>query len=137
MGKDANVKQLWQIGQIALTVQNLERATQFYRDNLEVPFLFQTGNLSFFDCNGLRLMLALPEEQAEAVQERQGNSIIYFKVDDLRQSYQRLLEKGVKFEDAPHLIARLETTEVWMAFFRDSESNLLGLMSEIALDQTK
>jgi methylmalonyl-CoA/ethylmalonyl-CoA epimerase len=33
--------------------------------------------------------------------------------------------------DEPHLIARLPDHDLWMAFCKDSEGNLLGLMSEI------
>ena len=42
-----------------------------------------------------------------------------------------LSERGVKFEDTPHLIARMPDHELWMTFFRDSENNLLSLMSEV------
>ena len=136
MLKEDTANKLGQIGQIALTIRDLTRATNFYRDKLGLPFLFQTETMSFFDCDGLRLMLTLPEETGpDEVEGKLSNSIIYFNVSDLPQSYESLRTGGVEFEDAPHLIARLEKVEVWMAFFRDSESNLLGLMSEIAIKQ--
>lgn len=118
---------LSQIGQIAINVENTDRATTFYRDVLGMKYLFSAGTLSFFDCGGVRLMLTLPE-RAEL---RQHSSILYFKVDDLNGVYQNLLAQSVSFDDKPHLIARLPDHELWMAFFRDSENNLLGLMSEI------
>ena len=46
-------------------------------------------------------------------------------------AYAALRARGVTFLDAPHLIARLPDHELWMAFCRDSEANLLGLMSEV------
>jgi methylmalonyl-CoA/ethylmalonyl-CoA epimerase len=58
-------------------------------------------------------------------------SILYFKVPDIKQAHANLSERGVKFEDTPHLIARMPDHELWMAFFRDSENNLLSLMSEV------
>ncbi|MFN8454700.1 MAG: VOC family protein [Anaerolineae bacterium] len=114
---------LGQIGQIALPVSNLERAVEFYRARLGMRHLFSVPNLAFFDCAGVRLML-------EPGQSPSG-SIIYFKVDDIQAAYQTLASREVHFEDTLHLIAQLDTHDLWMVFFRDSESNLLSLMSEI------
>ncbi len=119
---------LGQIGQIALPVRELERAVTFYRDALGMRHLFSVPNLAFFDCGGIRLMLSRPER---AELDHPG-SIIYFKVDDIEAAYRRLAQRGVPFEDAPHLIAKMETHDLWMAFFRDSEDNYLGIMSEAA-----
>jgi methylmalonyl-CoA/ethylmalonyl-CoA epimerase len=118
---------LAQIGQIAITVQDLERAMAFYRDKLGMQFLFSAGTLAFFDCAGTRLMLSTPEPG----QAHSGNSIIYFSVDEINAAYHKLIERGVAFEDQPHIIANMGTYDLWMAFFRDSEHNLLGIMSEV------
>lgn len=118
------------IGQIALTVEDLSRATAFYRDNMGMTFLFQAGDMAFFACGEIRLMLTLPEGDEGA---RAGNnSVLYFTVPDLEASYNAFSQKGVEFVDQPHLIAKMDTYDLWMAFFRDSEGNLLGLMSEVA-----
>lgn len=114
---------LGQIGQIALPVSNLDRAVEFYQARLGMQHLFSVPNLAFFDCAGVRLMLEPGRPPA--------GSIIYFKVDDIQAAYQTLLSRGVNFEDTPHLIATLETHDLWMVFFRDSEHNLLSLMSEV------
>jgi methylmalonyl-CoA/ethylmalonyl-CoA epimerase len=113
------------IGQIAILVKDVQRATDFYRDKLGMKHLFSAGNLSFFDCGGVRLMLDKPEK-TEA-----GTSIIYFKVADINSAHQAMKSSGVEFVDAPHMIARLPGHDLWMTFFRDSEGNLLGLMSEV------
>jgi len=113
------------IGQIAILVKDVQRATDFYRDKLGMKHLFAAGNLSFFDCGGVRLMLDKPEK-TEA-----GTSIIYFKVLDINAAHQAMKSSGVAFVDAPHMIARLPGHDLWMTFFRDSEGNLLGLMSEV------
>jgi len=118
--------QLSQIGQIATVVQDIERATAFYRDVLGMKYLFSAGSLSFFDCGGVRLMLTLPEGQTV-----QANSILYFKVRDINATHQSLSARNVRFEDKPHIIARMSDHDLWMTFFRDSENNLLGLMSEV------
>jgi methylmalonyl-CoA/ethylmalonyl-CoA epimerase len=116
------------IGQIAIQVHDLERAVEFYRDKLELNYLFSAPNLAFFDCGGVRLMLGVPEK----AEFDHLSSVIYYKVADIQAAYETLSAHGVHFEDSPHLIAQLETHDLWMAFFRDSENNLLGLMSEIA-----
>jgi catechol 2,3-dioxygenase-like lactoylglutathione lyase family enzyme len=119
---------LSQIGQIAVNVRDLPRAVNFYRDVLGMRHLFDAGpKLSFFDCGGVRLMLG-PAEQPEF--DHPG-SILYYRVADLEAAYQELLAKGVRFQDAPHLIAKMPTYELWMAFARDSEENLFALMAEI------
>ena len=118
---------LAQIGQIAISVQDLERAVAFYRDKLGIQYLFMASNLAFFDCAGTRLMLSTPEPG----QAHSGNSIIYFTVADIDAAYRELVERGVSFDDQPHIIADMGTYDLWMAFLRDSEHNLLGIMSEV------
>ncbi len=118
---------LSQISQIAINVHDTGRAVAFYRDQLGIKLLFTAGQLAFFDCGGIRLMLTLPEKP----EFDHPSSILYFKVADIQQAHATLSQRGVKFEDAPHLIARMPDHELWMTFFRDSENNLLGLMSEV------
>ena len=113
------------IGQIAILVKDVARATEFYRDKLGMKHLFSAGNLSFFDCGGVRLMLDKPEK-TEA-----GTSIIYFKVAEINEAHEQMKSRGVQFVDSPHLIARLPDHDLWMTFFRDSEGNLLSIMSEV------
>jgi methylmalonyl-CoA/ethylmalonyl-CoA epimerase len=120
------------LGQIALTVKDVKASTAFYRDKLGLPFLFAAPPaLAFFNLNGIRLMLSEPE----AGQTLAGNSTLYFNVADIQAAYEELRGRGVPFDEAPHLIARLATTEVWMAFFRDPDGNLMGIMSEIPLKE--
>jgi methylmalonyl-CoA/ethylmalonyl-CoA epimerase len=115
------------IGQIAIRVRDVERATTFYRDVLGLSYLFSVPKLAFFDCGGVRLMLSLPESS----EFDHPSSIIYFRVADIHSASALLQGRGVSFNDAPHLIARLPDHELWMAFFDDTEGNTLALMSEI------
>jgi methylmalonyl-CoA/ethylmalonyl-CoA epimerase len=118
---------LTRIGQIAINVHDVDRATAFYRDVLALPHLFRAGHLSFFNCGGVRLMLSPPEKP----EFDHAGSILYFQVVDIQAAFQRIKSAGVKFEDEPHLIARMPTHELWMSFFHDTEGNLLALMSEL------
>ena len=118
---------LSQIGQIAINVHDTGRAVAFYRDHLGMKLLFTAGQLAFFDAGGIRLMLTPPEKP----EFDHPASILYFKVPDIQQAHATLSQRGVKFEDTPHLIARMPDHELWMTHFRDSENNLLSLMSEV------
>src|SRR5438270_9706229 len=113
------------IGQIAILVKDVKRATEFYRDKLGMKYLFAAGNIAFFDCGGIRLMLDKPE-----VPEA-GTSTIYFKVPEINEAHQQMKSRGVEFVDQPHLIAKLPDHDLWMTFFRDSEGNVLSMMSEV------
>lgn len=115
------------IGQVAIRARDLPAAVAFYRDVLGLDFLFETGTLAFLMCGDVRLMLAVPEN--DAVDHE--SSTVYFRVTDLRAAYAELTDRGVSFVDEPHLIAKLEDHELWMVFFRDPDGNLMGLMSEV------
>jgi methylmalonyl-CoA/ethylmalonyl-CoA epimerase len=116
------------IGQIALTVRDSARSVAFYRDVLGMKLLFEMPGMGFFDCNGIRLMLSA-SESGETY-----SSIVYFKVPDIQVAYETLREREVVFDREPHIIARLPGHELWMAFFRDPDRNLLALMSEVPLE---
>jgi predicted enzyme related to lactoylglutathione lyase len=122
---------LSRIGQIAINAHDVDRATAFYRDVLGLPHLFRSGQLSFFDCGGVRLML----DKAEKPESDHPSSILYFQVGDIRAAHKRLKEAGATFEDEPHVIAQMPKYDLWMTFFRDSENNLLALMSEVPRPQ--
>jgi methylmalonyl-CoA/ethylmalonyl-CoA epimerase len=119
---------LSQIGQIAITVKDLGAAVTFYRDVLGLPFLFEAPpHLAFFDCGGVRLMLTLPEKP----EFDHPASIIYFKVRNIQETTTVLKSRGVAFHSEPHLIARMPNHDLWMAFLRDPENNVIGVMSEV------
>jgi len=118
---------LARIGQIAVNVKDLSRATRFYRETLGMRFLFEVPGMAFFDCAGLRLMLALPEKP----EFDHPASILYYQVEEIRAAHEVLAGKGVEFIEPPRLVAPLPHADLWMAFFRDSEGNPLALMSEV------
>ncbi len=118
---------LGKIGQIAVNVHDVDRALAFYRDVLGMRFLFQVPKMAFFDCGGVRLMLSLPEGEAFD----HPALVLYYDVNDIRAAHATLQSRGVKFEGDPHFIADLGDRDLWMAFFRDPEANMLALMSEI------
>src|SRR6476620_7885906 len=118
---------LGKIAQIAVMVQDLERATAFYRDKLGIKFLFNAPpKMAFFDCDGIRLMLGVPERADLA----HASSILYFKVPDIDEAYKMLTGRGVVFQGKPTLVAPMPTYDLWLVEFRDSEDNVLALMCE-------
>jgi predicted enzyme related to lactoylglutathione lyase len=117
------------LGQIAINAKDVDRAAAFYQDVLGLKLLFKAPpSLAFFDCGGVRLML----DHAEKPEHDHLSSVLYFSVPDIQSAYLKLKESGVRLEDEPHVIAKMPSHDLWMTFFRDSESNLLALMSEVA-----
>jgi methylmalonyl-CoA/ethylmalonyl-CoA epimerase len=114
------------LGQIALTVTDVERSAAFYRDTLGMPFLFAFPGLAFFKLGDVRLMLSRPESR----DPRSMASPLYFRVRDIARVHQALAERGVRFRDEPHIVHRDATMQLWMTFFSDPDENLLALMEE-------
>ncbi|MEJ7812708.1 MAG: VOC family protein [Gemmatimonadaceae bacterium] len=121
------------VGQIAVTVRDLDGAIAFYRDTLGLPFLFQVPRMAFFDCGGVRLLLGLAEKPGEA----HGSSIIYYKVGDIHAAHETLAGRGVRFEGKPHHVAKMPDHDLWLAFLRDADDNVLALMSEVRDPDTR
>ena len=120
---------LSRIGQIAIGVSDIDRATAFYRDTLGMRFLFSAPpGMSFFDCDGVRLMLTLPEPGCD---ESKSSSVIYYTVDDVRQATETLKSRGVRFIGHPHVIHSTDAYDLWMSFFTDPDDNTLALMAEV------
>lgn len=121
--------EIQKIGQIAIPIKDVERAIEFYKDVLGLPLLFNTENMAFFECNEQRLLLSLPEKGEFA----NSSSVIYFQVEDIKKSAERLIEMGVSFIDQPHVVAKMGNTETWMVFFKDTEGNTHALMCEVQI----
>jgi len=116
------------LGQIQLRAHDVERAAKFYSEVLGLKLLFKAPpNLAFLDCFGVRLMIDKPEKP----EFDHPGSILYFAVPDIQAAHAKMKEAGTHFEDEPHLIARMPDHDLWMTFFRDTEGNLMGLMSEV------
>ena len=122
--------QLSEIGQIALTVANLDEARAFYRDTLGMKFLFDAGNMTFFQCGSVRLLIGTGEVPSPATAT--NGTVLYFRVPDIRIAAAALSDEGVVFVQEPHLVARMKSHDLWLAIFKDPAGNPLALMSEIA-----
>jgi len=115
------------IGQIAIVVKDVARATAFYRDTLGLKLLFEAGGMSFFDCDGVRLMLSLPSSP----EYDHPGSILYYKVADIHGAASEIKKKGAELDGEPHVVARMPDYDLWIAFVKDTEGNQLALMSEV------
>lgn len=113
------------LGQIALSVSDVDRAEAFYGGVLGLRKLFRFGDLVFFDCGGLRLLLE--KSGGEAVQP---GGTLYFRVADIAIASRALQGQGVTFTDTPHLVAPMPDHDLWMTFFADPDGNALALMQE-------
>jgi methylmalonyl-CoA/ethylmalonyl-CoA epimerase len=125
-GTNAMHLNLDHIGQIALAVGDVDRAEAFYRDVLGLRRLYRFGDLTFFDCAGVRLML----EKAHRPEDIPKSSVIYFRCADIALAVRELEKRGVVFQSRPHLIAKMDDHDLWMAFFADPDGHTLALMQE-------
>lgn len=115
------------LGQVAVNVQNVERATAFYRDTLGLRHLFSAPpKMSFFDLSGVRLLLGEPEPG----QAGHGSALLYYQVADIKAAHASLTTAGVAVKGEPHLVAKLPDHELWLAFYEDGEGNTFALMEE-------
>lgn len=116
------------LGQVSVSIRDVERAIAFYRDTLGLKFLFRAGQLAFFDIGGVRLLLSPPERDGKAF-----SSVLYFRVPDIQKAYSQLKADKVEFIGEPSMIARMPDHELWLAEFKDGEGNFMALMSEVPL----
>ena len=117
--------------QIAQHADDLSRASAFYADLLGAAPVatFDPPGLVFFDLGGVRLLLDRGAPSA----------LLYLGVDDIDSTVERLRAAGVPVESEPHVIFGHDDdtlgpagTDEWMAFVRDSEQNLVGLVERRA-----
>jgi methylmalonyl-CoA/ethylmalonyl-CoA epimerase len=119
--------------QVAMHVADMDRAVAFYREvvGLELVARFDPPGLAFFDVAGVRLLLEVGAP----------SSLIYLGVDDVTATTDRLRNEGVTIESEPHVIHVDEAGQFGapggveeLAFFRDTEGNLVGLAGRRPLE---
>jgi DNA-binding CsgD family transcriptional regulator/catechol 2,3-dioxygenase-like lactoylglutathione lyase family enzyme len=114
------------LAQIARTVKDIAAARRWYGEVLGLPHLYSFGNLAFYDCGGVRLYLSEGDSHA-------CESILYFRVPDIRAAHAALESRGVNFINAPHMVHRhADGVEEWMAEFHDEEGRPLAIMTQVA-----
>ena len=117
--------QMGPVGQIARRVKDIAAARKWYGEVLGLKHLYSFGDLAFFDCGGTRLFLS------QSPDKEQNESILYFRVPDIRTAHAALAARGIEFTHAPHMIHRHEDgTEEWMAFFQDNDGRPLAIMAQ-------
>ncbi len=121
-----------QIGQLSLTVTDVDAAEAFYETTLGLRKLYRYGDLLFFDCDGIRLFLS----RSETGDTHTKGSTLYFRTDDILAAHDELQAIGVHFTDVPHLISPMDDHDLWMVFFQDPSGNSLALMYEAPKDWT-
>ena len=124
------------LAQVAQHAEDLERSITCYEMLLGRPpsAVFDPPGLAFFTLGATRLLL-----DASA-----PPSLVYLQVDDVTEEVERLRGLGFEVVSEPHLIFRHENDDLghagedeWMAFVRDSEGNLVGLVSHITTEHPR
>lgn len=115
---------LGRIGQVTIAVRDVDRAEAFYAETLGLRKLYRSGDLIFFDCAGVRLLL----EKAHNPENVNHVATLYFTCADIALAVKELQQRGVSF--GGHLIAKVDDHDLWMAFFKDPDGHTLALMQE-------
>lgn len=127
--KETSMPETLDIGavcQISRKVKDIAAARNWYGEVLGLKHLYSFGDLAFFDCDGLRLYLTQDQSAGD------GESIIYFRVPDIRAAHTILTDRGITFLSAPHMIHRhADGTEEWLAVFKDNEGRPLAIMTQV------
>jgi predicted enzyme related to lactoylglutathione lyase len=115
------------LGQIHISVTDVDRSVAFYRDVLGIPHLFTVPGqpMAFFASGDVRLYLGRPESE-----EFRSRCVLYFRVDDIDAEVARLAEAGVGFMSQPHVVHRDDAHALWMADCRDPDEHHIVLMQE-------
>ena len=113
------------IMQILMPVSDVDRAADFYEHVLQLPLLFKYPGNAFFDAQGVRLYLAQPDQPGF-----DGTATIYFRVEDVGATFDRLEAAGAKVRERPTIAHRDEDYDLWLAFVEDLDGNNIGLMRE-------
>jgi methylmalonyl-CoA/ethylmalonyl-CoA epimerase len=121
------------IKQIAIPVRDLDAAKRFYGEVLGLRHLFDAPPaLSFFDCGGIQLMVTGP-----AAQGKDGDTqhpVLFYEVSDIKSAYSRITAAGAPSLNEPHVIARMNGREIWIAELSDGQGNVVALMAERPAD---
>ena len=116
------------LAQVAVTFRDVPGAIAWYRDVLGLPLMFETNGMAFFAMGDVRRMMTAPSDP----EYDHPASVLYFKVPDIEAAYAALASRGAAFEDKPHLVGKMGSTEIWMFFVRDPERHLVGITEERA-----
>jgi predicted enzyme related to lactoylglutathione lyase len=118
------------LGQVHITVKDVERSVAFYRDVVGLPFLFDVPaqKMAFLDLGGgVRLYLAEAESEDERFRSR---PLLYYTVPDLDIAWATATKAGAPAVSPPHVVHRAGATELWTAFVQDPDGIVVGLMAE-------
>jgi predicted enzyme related to lactoylglutathione lyase len=115
------------LAQLHISVTDVDRSVEFYRDVLQIPFLFRVPGqpMAFLQTGQVRLYLGVPESE-----KFKSHNVLYFAVDDIDAEQARLEAAGLAFEGKPHVVNRTEDSELWMTFTKDPDGHQIGLMQE-------
>jgi catechol 2,3-dioxygenase-like lactoylglutathione lyase family enzyme len=115
------------LGQVHISVRDVDRSVEFYRDVLGMDFMFRVPNqpMAFFASGDVRLYLGTPERP-----EFTSKCVLYFRVDDIDAEYKRLINAGIAFLDSPRMVHRDADGELWIVFLADPDGHQIGLMQQ-------
>ena len=114
-----------------VTIVDVERATQFYRDTLGLRLVSEEQPFALvFDANGIMLRLAIAKEARPA-----HGTVLGWRVPDVTATVKELMAAGVHFERFEFM--KQDELGIWttptgarVAWFKDPDGNLLSISED-------
>jgi len=117
---------LTSIGNVIVTVEDLERSVGFYRDTLGMTVVRSIpGDFVFLDDGGVTLALRQATGRGRVVP---GDVEISFDVDDVQATYLSLRARGVVFRTPPRAVTEdADNNRLLATDFRDPDRHVLSI----------
>ncbi len=111
-----------------ITIVNVDRAKEFYRDTLGLRLLSEEPPYALvFDANGIMLRLGMGKERAPA-----PGTVLGWQVPDASAAVRDLEQSGIRFERYDQL--KQDAQGIWttptgakVAWFKDPDGNILSI----------
>jgi methylmalonyl-CoA/ethylmalonyl-CoA epimerase len=107
---------------VILSVTDLNRSIEFYRDRLGLKLTSTNEDFAFFDAGGITIALRGGRPKADPADL--ASTEIAFGVDHVKPAYQALTKSGVPFKREPRIV----TGTTWATDFRDPDGHVLSIV---------
>lgn len=115
------------VGQLHISVGDLDASVRWYRDVLGLPLLFTVPGrpMAFLDAGNVRLYLGVPEDE-----RFRSRPVVYYRVDDAHASFAAVTGRGAHVVSEPSVVHRTDGSQLWVAFVADPDGTPVALMEE-------
>ena len=112
------------IHKIRIPVKDLKRATEFYKNILDLNYQYTVNEIAYFKLDSIEIQLN-PKLNTPS------SEIFYFLSNiSIENFYQKLISGGAKEIEPPNLTNLMKDRNRWQAILLDTEGNRFGIIEE-------